>query len=160
MSLAELNFLAVGTATVLTFVLGGLWYSPLLFGKPWMAGHGYTETELREKQAGMGPTYAISFVCWLVMATVLALVAPHFGDGVLPTLHMGLLLWLGFAATVGLTNNLIFGQSAQPVGHRCRVSGGLDRDHGGGSRALDVGCPESSRPREGAPQDATAALGA
>ena len=106
MSLAELNFLAVGTATVLTFVLGGLWYSPLLFGKPWMAGHGYTETELREKQAGMGPTYAISFVCWLVMATVLALVAPHFGDGVLPTLHMGLLLWLGFAATVGLTNNL------------------------------------------------------
>lgn len=106
MSLAELNFLAVGTATVLTFVLGGLWYSPLLFGKPWMAGHGYTETELREKQAGMGPTYAISFVCWLVMAAVLALVAPHFGDGVLPTLHMGLLLWLGFAATVGLTNNL------------------------------------------------------
>ena len=56
-------------------------------------------------QAGMGPAYAISFLCWLIMATVLALVAPHFGEGAGATLHMGLLLWFGFSATGGLTNN-------------------------------------------------------
>ena len=106
MGFAEVNFLAVGLAAVLTFALGMLWYSPLLFAKPWMAGQGYTAEDLQRMQAGMGPTYAVSFVCWFVMASVLALIAPHFGEGIGPTLHVGLHLWLGFSATVGLTNNL------------------------------------------------------
>ena len=105
MSFGDVNFLAVGLATILAFALGALWYSPMLFARPWMAGHGYTAERLKEMQAGMGPAYGISFLCWLVMATVLALVAPHFGEGPGATLHMGLLLWLGFSATVGLTNN-------------------------------------------------------
>ena len=105
MGFAEVNYLAVGLAAVLSFALGMLWYSPLLFAKPWMAGHGYTEADLKRMQSGMGPTYALSFVCWFVMATVLAVVAGHFGEGVGPTFHVGLHLWLGFSATVGLTNN-------------------------------------------------------
>ena len=105
MHLSDVNFLAVGLATILTFALGALWYSPLLFAKAWMAGQGYTEADIKEMQAGMGPTYAISFVCWLVMATMLALIAPHFGDGVGTIFAVGLHMWLGFSATVGLTNN-------------------------------------------------------
>ena len=106
MGFAEVNFLAVGLAAVLTFVLGMAWYSPLLFAKPWMAAHGYTQEDLQRMQSGTGPTYAASFACWFVMAAVLALIAPHFGEGVAPTLHIGLHLWLGFSATVGLTGNL------------------------------------------------------
>jgi len=105
MQFSEINYLAVALATVLAFVFGMLWYSPLMFAKAWMAGHGYTEEDLERMQAGMAPTYALSFVCWFVMATVLALIAPHFGEGVGATLHMGALLWLGFSATIGLTNN-------------------------------------------------------
>lgn len=105
MHLSDVNFLAVLTATVLTFGLGAAWYSPLLFGLPWMIGHGYTKADLQELQANMGPNYAISFVCWLVMATMLALVAPHFGDSVGTIFAVGLHLWLGFSATVGLTAN-------------------------------------------------------
>ena len=110
MSLAEVNYLAVGLATVLAFALGGLWYSPVLFGKPWMAGHGYTSEQLKDMQSSAGPSYAISFLCWLVMATALALVAPHFADGVGGMIHIGLLLWFGFSATVGLTNNRFSGK--------------------------------------------------
>ena len=33
----EVNWLAVLAATVAAFVLGGLWYSPVLFGKRWQA---------------------------------------------------------------------------------------------------------------------------
>ena len=105
----DVNFHAVWIAAVLAFALGALWYSAVLFAKPWMAGLGYTEERFKEMQAGMGLTYAISFLCWLVMATVLASIAPHFGDGVGATLHMGLMLWLGFGATVGLTNNRFSG---------------------------------------------------
>ena len=101
----DVNVLAVAVGAVLAFALGALWYSPVLFAKPWMAGHGYTADKVKEMQAGMGPAYAVSFLCWLVMATVLASIAPHFGEGVGAMLHTGLLLWLGFSATVGLTNN-------------------------------------------------------
>ena len=105
MEFAEVNYFAVGLAAVLVFVLGGLWYSPLLFANAWMAGHGYTEDDLKRMQAGMAPTYALSFICWFAMATILAVVARHFGEGVGATLHVGLLLWIGFSATIGLTNN-------------------------------------------------------
>ena len=105
MGFAEVNYLAVGLAAVLSFALGMLWYSPLLFAKAWMAGQGYTEADLERMQSGMGSTYALSFVCWFVMATILAVIASHFGEGVAPTFHVGPHLWRGFSATVGLTNN-------------------------------------------------------
>lgn len=106
MEFAEVNYLAVGLATVLAFALGMLWYSPVLFAKPWMAGHGYKAEDFEEMEGGMTLTYGISFLCWFVMATVLAAVAPNFGEGVGATLATGLILWLGFSATIGLTNNL------------------------------------------------------
>lgn len=105
MNLSDVNFLAVGLATVLTFGLGALWYSPLLFAKAWMAGHDYSAADIKAMQAGMGPNYAISFVCWFVMAGMLAMIAPHFGDGPDTIFAVGLHMWLGFSATVGLTNN-------------------------------------------------------
>ena len=53
----------------------------------------------------MDPSYSLALACWLTMTVVLALVAPHFGEGVGPTLHAGLLLWFGFSATVSLVAN-------------------------------------------------------
>lgn len=105
MDFSQVNYLAVGLSTVLAFVLGMLWYSPPLFAKAWMSGHGYTEEDLQGMQAGMMPTYTLTFICWFVMATILAAVARHFGEGVGTTLLVGVHLWLGFSATVGLTNN-------------------------------------------------------
>ena len=105
MAFTEINFLAVGLSAVLTFALGALWYSPALFAKAWMAAHGYTQADVERMQAGMGPSYAVAFVCWLLMATVLALIGPHFGEGVHAMLGVGFHLWLGFSATVGLVAN-------------------------------------------------------
>ena len=113
MEFAEVNYLAVGLSTVLAFGLGMLWYSPVLFARPWMAGHGYTEDDLEGMQEGMGATYALSFVCWFAMAMILAVVARHFGEGVGSTLHTGVLLWLGYSATTGLMNNRF---SDKPLG--------------------------------------------
>ncbi len=112
MSFADVNFLAVSLATVLAFGLGALWYSPLLFARPWMTAHGYSAEKMKQMQAGAAPAYAVSFVCWFGMTTVLALVAPHFGESVGIFLHMGLLFWLGFSATTGLTTNMF---SAKPL---------------------------------------------
>ena len=90
-----------------TFVLGGLWYSPLLFGKLWLKIHGYTKEKLEEMQRGVGRAYALSFVCYLVMATVLAYLLGWIGAvNLWAGMFMGLVCWLGFAATLGLTAHL------------------------------------------------------
>ena len=67
----SLNWLAVLGAAVATFVLGGLWYSPALFGRAWMAECGLTEADLRK--GNMGKIFGFSFVFSLLMAANLAM---------------------------------------------------------------------------------------
>ncbi len=47
-ALTHLNWLAIVVAALSTFLIGGLWYSPLLFGKQWMSENNFTEDELRK----------------------------------------------------------------------------------------------------------------
>jgi hypothetical protein len=49
----QLNFLAILVAAVAAFVLGALWYSPVLFAKQWMKAHGYTPDKLEAMKKGM-----------------------------------------------------------------------------------------------------------
>src|SRR5437879_6716316 len=108
MPTANVNILAVIVAAVATFILGAVWYSPVLFAKQWMQAHGYTPEKLEEmKRRGVTRAYAVSVLCYLVMAYVLALLASYtqavsFAQG----LWLGFLVWLGFAATIGLTGHV------------------------------------------------------
>lgn len=103
----EVNLLAVLVAAIAAFVIGGLWYSPLLFGKVWMRAHGYTPEKMETMRAGVGRAYGLSFLCYLVMATVLAiLIGATDTVTALGGVRLGALCWLGFAATIGLTANL------------------------------------------------------
>ncbi|PYO76509.1 MAG: hypothetical protein DMD63_14300 [Gemmatimonadetes bacterium] len=45
--MVHVNYLAVLVATVVVFVLGWLWYSPLLFFKPWMRARASAKTRHR-----------------------------------------------------------------------------------------------------------------
>ena len=44
----HVNFVAVLVTGVVIFVLGGLWYSPVLFARRWVALMGKTEAEMKE----------------------------------------------------------------------------------------------------------------
>ena len=74
MSVLGVNLWAVLAAGVAAMIVGFLWYSPLLFAKPWMALMGYDPSDkakTEELQKGAGKLYAISFVASLVTAFVL-----------------------------------------------------------------------------------------
>ena len=64
------NFLAIVTAALVTFAVGGLWYSPILFARAWMRECGLTEAQTR--QAPMARVFGLSFLAALVMSANLA----------------------------------------------------------------------------------------
>jgi hypothetical protein len=105
-ALSELNYLAILVTAVLIFVLGAIWYS-VLFGKAWMAAHGYTPEQLEGMRSGMARAYGLSFVCYLVLSTVLALLIALLGlDSWMGGAKLGAICWLGFVATIGFTSYL------------------------------------------------------
>jgi len=109
-SFAGINFLAVFVAAIASMVLGFLWYSPMLFARPWTRLMGIDpddKVKLAEMQKGAGKLYGISFVASLVSAIVLAKIIAISTVITIPYgMKVGFAVWLGFVATVQLTGAL------------------------------------------------------
>jgi len=116
MNLMGINLWSVLVAAIATMVVGFLWYSPLLFARPWMVLMGYDpedKAKLAEMQKGAGKMYALSFVASLVSAVVLAkIIAITTVSSALYGMKIGFAVWLGFVTTVQLTSVLF---ARQPV---------------------------------------------
>lgn len=67
----ELNYLAILLSALSTFLIGGLWYSPALFGKAWMKENGFKEEDM--KDANMVKIFGLAFVLALISAINLAM---------------------------------------------------------------------------------------
>lgn len=61
-----LNYLAIIVSALSTFLLGGLWYSPALFGTAWMKENGFKEEDM--KGANMIKIFGLSFILALIAA--------------------------------------------------------------------------------------------
>lgn len=109
----EVNYLALFLAGVASMVVGFVWYSPLLFAKPWMKLMGYTAESMEAAKKAMGKTYFISFLATLVSGYVLAHVMVmsenffHY-DRLSTGLISAFWMWLGFVAPVQMTD-VLFG---------------------------------------------------
>lgn len=68
-AIAEINWISVIIATVAAFAIGGLWYSPVLFGKAWQAELKLTTDDLRK--TNMPLIFGLSFVLNFISAVVL-----------------------------------------------------------------------------------------
>ncbi len=69
MDASNVNYVAAVVAAVSSFLIGGLWYSPILFAKVWMREAGITDEQLRQS---MGKVFGGAFVLSLVIAINLA----------------------------------------------------------------------------------------
>ena len=67
----RLNIWAVLVAALSTFLIGGLWYSPAVFGKSWMLEKGFTEESL--KGGNMARIFGLAFFLALIAAINLAM---------------------------------------------------------------------------------------
>ena len=66
-----INWLAVVAAALSMFVVGGLWYSPVLFGAVWLRATGFTEEQV--KGFGKARAFGGAFLLALVMSANLAM---------------------------------------------------------------------------------------
>lgn len=92
MESVSFNIVAVLVSALLAFVIGGLWYSPILFAKAWIREAGLTEEQTRK--AKLARVFGLSAIANLVMAFNLAAFI-----GAKATLGFGLLA--GLAAGLG-----------------------------------------------------------
>jgi hypothetical protein len=94
-ALSAINYWAVLAAAVSAFVLGGLWYSPLLFGNAWLRETGLTKEQL--DRANPAVTFGVSFVLAVLASFVFAMFLgpkPAFGFAVAAGAMAGL-FWVG-----------------------------------------------------------------
>lgn len=124
MHFPPVNYLAVLAAAIVMFILGGIWYSPVIFMKKWLALQDRTEEQARAQaaSANMPLMYASAFVTALITAWVMAHLLGHlayFADPAVISLNaahgalFGFVCWLGFAATTSYTTALFSGKPKQ-----------------------------------------------
>jgi len=110
MEFMGVNLWSVLVAAVATMILGFLWYSPLLFAKPWTLAMGYDpndKAKMEEMRKGAGKLYGITFIASLISAFVLAkIIDVTTVNSALYGMKIGFAVWLGFVTTVQLTSTL------------------------------------------------------
>ena len=99
---------SVFVAGIIIFLIGGLWYSPVLFAKRWIALQGRTEEQMKAQAAGanMPLMYLSALICGLIIAWAMNVLAQHFmpaaavpvGTWILRGARLGLFCWFGFVA--------------------------------------------------------------
>jgi hypothetical protein len=67
----QLNYFALFVAALSTFLIGGLWYSPAVFGKAWMRENGFKEEDL--KKGNMIKIFGLAFLLAVISAVNLAM---------------------------------------------------------------------------------------
>lgn len=106
---AQINYLAVLVAAVVSFVIGTLWYMGI-FRKPWMKEMGISERDAKKSgNKGMGKTVILNIIGTLVMVYVLAHFVSYlnlmsFTDGAV----LGFWIWLGFFAAATLLGSVLW----------------------------------------------------
>lgn len=81
---------------VINMVLGALWYSPVLFAKPWMKEAGITQEYVEVSQGKMGKVYIFTTIMAFVTSftigfLILNLGITSIGQGIV----FSIILWLG-----------------------------------------------------------------
>jgi len=109
----ELNYTLIIIAAVAQFVLGSVWYSPLMFGKVWMSimevSH-YSKEELQKMQKTMMPFMGLQLVLTLITTWVLASNLAFGGVTASAAYFYAFFMWFGYMMPVTVSG-VIFGST-------------------------------------------------
>ncbi|KUO62189.1 hypothetical protein APF79_04250 [bacterium BRH_c32] len=104
-----INHLAVFVCAILSLVLGGLWYSPLLFYKGWKKENNFTDEDLKKVNPAI--TYSFTFVFALIMSYNMAFFLGDAKTNMAWGATAGFLAGFGWAALIFAVIALFEGRS-------------------------------------------------
>jgi hypothetical protein len=112
--LGELNWLAVIVAAIIYFALGALWYSNVLFARPWQRAIGW---DASQQPPQMNPlTYVVPGLAYLVMAVATGMIAKATGTDTLGEgIVLGIITGVGFALALSLVGAFFTPNSPAPM---------------------------------------------
>jgi Protein of unknown function (DUF1761) len=108
----KVNYLAVLVATLLHFILGGVWYG-LIFGNKFIQLMNWSDAQLKEMQTrSNGKEYLIALASSFVLVYILA----HFvqytkARTIANGIQTAFWLWLGFVATTQIATVIFEGRN-------------------------------------------------
>ena len=110
----DLNWLAIMLATVMYYMMGGLWFSQLVFGKAWEKSIGFDRPkEWKESTIFyVGPLIGCLVTSIATAILIYSLNIQSLADSV----RLGLTVGLGYAGAVSITN-AITPTAPQPLVH-------------------------------------------
>ena len=112
--MVQVNYLHVLVAAVAVFVLGWLWYSPVLFFKPWMRMRGLDPVAALQGAKMPSGKLVIELLRCVLLAYVIARFVALLGvTSLMSAVHFGLFLWIGFPVII-LTGSVLWENT--PVG--------------------------------------------
>ncbi len=95
-----IEWLPTIVAAVSAFIVGGIWYSPLLFAKAWQRETGLSDEQLNA--ANKGRIFGVAFVLCLLAAMAFSMFIGLFGarsENLWIPLHSGLIIGIAWVAT-------------------------------------------------------------
>lgn len=98
----QVNFVAVGLATLSSFVVGGIWYAKPVFGNTWAKLVKLDDAKMKAGAAkAFAKTAVMSFLTAYVLAHVTYLSNSFYTENsfLVNALMTGFWVWLGFQAT-------------------------------------------------------------
>lgn len=103
-----INYWGVLIATIVYYLLGALWYSPLLFGHAWAKHEGIEVGEIKPHAGPFIGEFVLDFILAFVLAIFIAIAGINrWQDGML----LALWAWIGFVAVPHLSAVLWTGKS-------------------------------------------------
>lgn len=97
----NVNFLMVLVATIMSQIVGALWYSSILFGNIWIKMMGFTSSQVKEmKKKSMTIPMIVSFISNFILISILAAILNAFNiTSILKAISLSGIIWMGFIAT-------------------------------------------------------------
>ena len=90
LSFTELNFIAIILATIAKFMVGGLWFSKMLFGEIWLQEVGLKEEELGSPKNAMMIGFGACFLVVFSLAVLFQIMALDLRTALAVTVIMAL----------------------------------------------------------------------
>jgi hypothetical protein len=111
--LMKIKYPAVLVATLVHFLLGGIWYSPLLFGNKFIQLINWSPERLKQMES---ESHAKELIIGFAMSLILVYILAHFvqytrSTNVAGGLQTAFWLWLGFIVTTHVPTVIFEGRS-------------------------------------------------